>query len=77
MCDNRDGFRLRYCFTLASMPFAKLVSLHGRVLVFLQRAFPGRGVWYVIVVFASVRVLLEGRVPAKENQGRDDQNFSQ
>ena len=23
-----------------------------------------------------VRVLLEGRVPAKENQGRDDQNFS-
>ena len=58
------------------MPFAKLVSAHGGVLVFLQAPSRDRGVW----LYCCVRLgylIFEGRVPAKENQGRDDQNFSQ
>ena len=75
MGDNRDGFRLAAVYARVNAVRA-LVSAHGGILVFLQplpSAVEFRCDRYVRLGY----VLIERLVPAKVNQGRDDQNFSQ
>ena len=55
---------------------SNLVTAHGGVLVFLQ--FGSETVEFVCDCCVCLGyVIFERRVPAKVNQGRDDQNFSQ
>jgi hypothetical protein len=70
--DNRDGFRLAARVNAVRA----LVSAHGGVLVFLQ-PFPGTLEFGCDRCVRLGYVLIERLVPAKVNQGRDDQNFSQ
>jgi hypothetical protein len=55
---------------------SNLVTAHGGLLVFLQ--FGSEAVEFGCYCSVCLgNVIFEGRVPAKKNQGRDDQNFSQ
>jgi hypothetical protein len=73
--DNRDGFRLAAVYARVNAVRA-LVSAHGWVLVFLQ-PLPGTVEFGCYGCVRLGYVLIERLVPAKVNQGRDDQNFSQ
>jgi hypothetical protein len=53
-----------------------LVSAHRGVLVLLQ-PLPEAVKFGCYRCVCLGNLLFEGRVPAKKNQGRDDQNFSQ
>jgi len=54
----------------------ELVSAHGGILVFLKRP-PETVQLQVYCSFCLGNVIFVGRVPAKVNQGRDDQNLNQ
>ncbi len=75
MGDNRDGFRLAAVYARVNA-VRGLVSAHGGILVFLQ-PLPGTVEFGCYGCVRLGYVLIERLVPAKVNQGRDDQNFSQ
>ena len=75
MGDNRDGFRLAAVYARVNAVRA-LVSAHRGILVFLQ-PLPSAVEFRCDRCVRLGYVLIERLVPAKVNQGRDDQNFSQ
>ena len=75
MGDNRDGFRLAALYARVNAVRA-LVSAHGGILVFLQ-PLPSAVEFRCDRCVRLGYVLIKRLVPAKENQRRDDQNFSQ